>query len=704
MSSPALVAAFAARLDRVLEHLRSELRTGDALVYRMFGGYYFAELAPPVSEDAIWQSPTFSGRKAEGLAPVPLTVAEAIATVTADRDALAAAFAAELADCAAVLLPAEHRAGALADPAVIAAWPVRTARSVGPSVGPAEALSHLLERVPNLPGEATPERTGIPAVTAWARPLTGGAYIPVAGGYFPSAGINALYRYLWAHSPLFAASQAGCLVRELTSVIDPGPAYMTAVRDALGSYAHPDEGAPDDLALAALEDTQEAQSRLSVCAVGLLHKARNVARIFAADPVDDDDARKSAETRYGPALHWDVAFAAMLAERGETVRENAAERWTRMYGPQERIPGSQSPLPGSLWSLWEMPSEGAPRWLRVLARDLWLVEWKPGAEEDRERARRQRMYSGVPGVLTLAANRALTRTFDVARTGELQGEQLVLFAPGWPGEVARIELARVDIRIHARIVALLAEAPPAVDALFTFALHQGFQRWREMPRDGYGDGEILIEGGKRGLAAILQCGDKDTDYALTWGQRLTLPDIDVKGLWTWNGTYQSAAPGRPARGLLTIQRALLPGAEHEVTGKGRYFAPWTEGPPLPADRSQRRAALHFWRLLGVRMAEIAADGRLIGGRAVLPLAVVEHAAKQAGEDRWQARRDEWIAAGALDVDGDGWRYGPMYAAESKLLEGNQELQRKAAKGGRARAANAERARDGVFSSRRKRSK
>ena len=96
------------------------------------------------------------------------------------------------------------------------------------------------------------------------------------------------------------------------------------------------------------------------------------------------------------------------------------------------------------------------------------------------------------------------------------------------------------------------------------------------------------------------------------------------------------------------------------------------------------------------MAEIAADGKLIGGRAVLPVSTVEHAAKQAGESRWEERRDQWIATGALDVDGDGWRYGPLYDAERRLLEGNQHVQKHAAKGGRARAANAKRGREGVF--------
>lgn len=511
------------------------------------------------------------------------------------------------------------------------------------------------------------------------------------------AGLVALYRAerveLWRTRATFAAGEAYRTVRELGNAPNPGDAHYAAVDAALAGAKDGDK--PDPLAAAASAE----QGKRGQLAGELLAYAAKVAReVFKGEPpTSEPEARATVNTPHGPALRCDIAFADVLAgvgsvgtEKADDIRAVAAKRTADAMG-EGVLPGMPPPAAGVLWSLWFEPNAHA-RWLRVVARALWADVWRPALEEDRERERRRGMYGGV-SILPLAVNRAVTAVLDGKRTGEVRGEQLILFGSN-SREVGRIELARIDIRIHARLVELLAEAPPSVDALFTYALLHGFWRWREMPRDGLGDGQLLIEGGKRGLAALLGCSEKDADYALTWGQHLTLSDIDMKGLWTWHGTYQSAAPGRPAVGMLTIQQALLPGSEQEHTGKGRYFAPWTEAPPLPADRSQHRAALHFWRLLGGQFAEIAASGKLLGGRAVIPVSVVEHLAKLAGESRWQERRDAWIKAGALDVDGDGWRYGPMYAAERKLLEGNQRVQKSAAKGGRTRAERAERGRDG----------
>ena len=495
---------------------------------------------------------------------------------------------------------------------------------------------------------------------------------------------------------LDANGEARRRARELVDVANPGATYFAAVTGVLASYTD------DPLATDALNSDPlrgEYAGRL------LAEARRVVATVFRDPPPSDEDAaRESAEVPPAlRALRVDVEFAAEL-DRGSLLGNTAAamlvgavERFSLVTSPQVPIPGTERAPAGSLYALWLEDKAGAPRWLWQLARELWLSVWKPALEEDRERIRRRGMYGGV-SVLALAVNQAVTAVMDGGRTGELRGEQLIMFAPD-NREVGRIELARIDIRIHARLVALLAEAPPAVDGLFTLALRRGFERWREMPRDGLGDGQLLIDGGKRGLSMLLGCSEKDADYALAWGQNLTLSDIDVRGLWIWHGTYQTAAPGRAAVGMLTIQQALLPGSEQAQTGKGRYFAPWTEEPPLPADRTQRRSALHFWRLLGVRMAEIAADGKLTGGRAVLPLSVVEHTAKQAGELRWEDRRDQWVAAGALDIDGDGWRYGPLYDAERRLLEGSQHVQQSAVKGGRKRAEAAERGRQGAFTSR-----
>jgi hypothetical protein len=377
---PALVAAFVARLDRVLEHMRGELRPGDVLVYRaVHWSMNPGELAPPPPADQLLTAE-------RSRVPVPLTVAEALATVTAARGDLAAAFAEELGLAVADLMPAEHQAGALEDPAVLAAWPVRRASNPGvrrfpgldgpgrwepPTAGPVEALSHLLERAPTLPGEPPVSLDTLPAVASWAR---GAPLVDEAGrhlGSFPSAGLNALHRHLVDRSPLFAAVEAGRAVRELTAGTDPGPAYLAAVRDALGMLAE-----SDALAAAALEVTPDARRRLPGFAVELLDAARKVAPLFAVDPADDNAARETAETPNGPALRWDVAFAAvgLTAERADTVRENAARRWAAVYGPQVPIPDTPRPRAGSLWNMWT-----DERWLRWLAAELWATVWKPRA-------------------------------------------------------------------------------------------------------------------------------------------------------------------------------------------------------------------------------------------------------------------------------------------------------------------------------------
>lgn len=656
--------------------------------------------------------------------PSQFRVADAIETVATHRDQLASDHAAELVALAVNLLPAEWHAAACADPGVVNAWPWgapslshRVDRRAPAAAGApaAVALLYLLSHARLLPSgeihpDHPPERRGLwRAAVQWARTQVrwpeGDADEPLmivtwGGRRWHPAALTALYLHLVSRSPLAAAGEARRQARELVEAANPGPAHFAAVVGVLDSYIdHP-------LAAEALKSAP----RRGEYAGRLLAEARRVVAAVFRDAVSDDvTAQETAETDGGRALLADARFAAVLRAgdlRGKTVLAMLNGAHARL-NPDASGPAPSTGTPrvsaGALYALWleqrAGPDGPAPRWLWQLARELWESVWRAALEEDRERERRRGMYSGVAGILTLAASRAITATFDVERMGELRGEQLLLFTPGRRAEVARIELARIDMRIHERLVELLAEAPPAVDGLFTLALHRGFERWREMPRDGLGDGDILIDGGKRGLGALLGCGDKDTDYALTWGQCLNLPDIDVKGLWTWNGTYQHAAPGRAAVGMLSIQRALLPGAEQGETGKGRYFAPWTGEPPLPADRSQRRAALHFWRRIGVRMAEVAAEGRLTGGRAMLPVSVVEHEARVSGEPRWQERRAKWVDAGALDVDGDGWRYGPLFDAERQLLERNQQIQNSAAAGGRKRAQNADRTRDGAFTSR-----
>ena len=593
----------------------------------------------------------------------------------------------------------EERKAIEDDPAVLAAWDDLPRKGRAPGVW--WDLDADLEGVEN-PGDGLQITS---SGSAGAVSLSGDvAWAFMAAGEGRGAMLDkqrwailwaAVWRHLWRRDAEYAAHAAHWGALKLTSRPDPGPVLFEAVRAVLD-----DQSEGDPLAAETLKDG----GLIGRYAAELLAEARRVVgKVMPPQygkiegetgfhPGPDWPLHEAAEA--GAALRWDVAHAEELEPTSKAIAlRKAAERW---QPSQVALPGMPA-LSGAVYALWLDDVDGVPRWLGWIGRSLWMSVWRPELERDIQRKRRKELYGSTPAVLTLAAGVALTSTFDVNRRAESDGEQLLLFVPGKRAAIARVELTRLDLRIHSRLVELLAEAPPAVDALFTFALHRGFERWREMPGDGLGDGEILIPGGKQGLAELLGCGNKDTDYALTWGQCLTLPDIDVKGLWTWNGTWQSAAPGRSAVGMLSIQRALLPGAEQEQTGKGRYFAPWTTEPPLPKDRQQRRGALHLWRLLGVRMAELASRGE----RPVLPVALVEHAAQQAGERRWETRRDEWIAAGALEVTAAGWQYGPLYVKERALLEGNKRVQEKAAKGGRARAERAERGREGEYVRRKK---
>lgn len=430
---PALVAAFVARIDRVLEHQRAELRPGDVLVYRApFWNTIPGELAPlPPADQRYTLEP--------GRMPVPLTVAEALATVTAAREDLAAAFAAELANAVFLLVPEPLQAGALEDPAVIAAWLVRVPgfpggdwrADVSPA-GPVEALSHLLERVPTLPGEP-PVKTRpatLPAVAAWARPAhLAGVYLPpptrwgvLTTNYdppptVPAVGLTALYRHLWARSPLFAVMQAGRIVGDLVS--DEGNrAWLAAVDAALTPAA----GEPDALADEARADV----ARRGGYAGALVAAANTVASAVFQDPppVDDDAARET--TGNPPALLWDRRFAAELARlggaRAPDVLALAVERATSG---------------ADLWHLWA-PVDGPPRWLRSIARELWLSLWKPALE-------RERLLPAVTTRIGRATVRVLSPATLERPTAE--GVELVMTT----GEIAgRVELDAIKRSLFAR--------------------------------------------------------------------------------------------------------------------------------------------------------------------------------------------------------------------------------------------------------------
>jgi hypothetical protein len=419
--------------------------------------------------------------------------------------------------------------------------------------------------------------------------------------------------------------------------------------------------------------------RVAALAVELLEAGREIAA-----PI----VRRPAVLAEGELLSWDRALLEALERLGADpapVRAASERRAAEGWAP--RLPGIAPPPAWGAFTLWRIPHRGTPPlWAQELAPALWFARWARGEAEGEERLAERRRRGGLYGgvsVLPLAVAGGLAEGGLDARRyrEEEEGDQLRLFVP------ERQEVARIDLRIYREIAERLAEAPPAVDALLTYAIGAGFERWRGMPEDGLGDGEIIIPGGKARLREALGCSSADVEYALQWGQSLHLPRIDVRGLWLWNGTYQTAAPGREALGLLTIQRALLPRAEHDYTGRGAYFVPWTPTPPLPDLRRGRGALLRLWRFLSVALASASAEGRLREEGAVLPEARLRALAERAGVE-WRLAEGalaRWVEEGALERRGDTWRLGVLFPKERAVLEGNASIYAAARRGGLARA-------------------
>lgn len=481
----------------------------------------------------------------------------------------------------------------------------------------------------------------------------------------------------------------------------PGPAHREAVTVALDEAAATAE--PPDAVAGRARASAEAVSRLA----SLLHaKARQVvdAVFGSGQPVS-----RALETPLGPGMCWDVLFAGELARtgpRGEelagNVRAAAVERLVAVGG-EEGLAADSVALARAdcrAWELWcQRDASSPPRWLRLLARALWVDVWRgavrPEIDEGVERDRRRGMYNEIAVIPLAVAGGVLAGGMDARRTARplSDGHQLGLFLPGDARPVAS-----VDLDLYSELADKVSggRVRPSADALLTFAIREGFRRWREMPADGLAFNQLLIEGGRRGLAARLGVNERDAGYALDWGRLLHFERIDLRGLWLWDGQYQRAAPGRPAAGLLTLQTRLLPHAEQGETGRGRYWIPWTEPPAPPANHARRGPATVFWRMVTFAMGEQAAAGRLRGRRAVLPETALDAIARRAGEPDWRRLRDYWIKVQALDVVGDGWMFGPLYAADQRVIDGSGGLHGRRAKGGRARAAKANRARRGRF--------
>jgi hypothetical protein len=683
---PDLVAAFAARLDRVLKHLRGELRPGDVLVYRAAFWSSKSDLAPPVPSGA---------RLTVGRGPeaAPLTVADALEVVTASRDLLAAAFAEELGLAVGALVPEVHQTWALEDPAVLAAWPVRVAGFPGldgtgrsaPPPGPVEALSHLLERVPNLPGELAPELNTLPAVASWAR---GAPLVDAAGRYlgsFPSCGLNALYRHLRARSPLFAAVEAGRLVRELVS--DEGSRLWLAAVDAALTAGEPD----------ALADFARADvARRGAYAGALVAAARTVAdRVFTAPaPVDDDAARET--TGSPPALLWDRRFAAEL------------DRWGGERAPDVlALAVARACTSGAdLWHLWA-PVDGPPRWLRALARELWLSLWKPALARERRPV-------------------ALSR-FAIERIGGvLLGRDVVpgsggrdVLVDGTGQAIAPFELPRLATLVDADALELLAR--PGVQALTTIAAAR-FVPWfaEQVQRRPDEHAPIVFEGtdgvnawgtvaAALGMDAGKHAGEVRGMLHALQATIIQYPNGDEAGVL--HVDYRAGGGrGNPSRLTVRPGRPWLSSDVHTLPDSAEYRAlapiPALEGyaPPFVGDRRERAALARLWLCLLVELTRGSPDlSRGLG--AHIPGARWAELANMVGvlrprpllvsllQDRWAVDGDD--GAAVLErVGPDRWHLAPRFEAERTMLENGGRMRLGAAEGGRrsARARTEERER------------
>ncbi len=409
-------------------------------------------------------------------------------------------------------------------------------------------------------------------------------------------------------SPLAAYVEARRRVRELAGP-DPGPAYLAAVRDALGSYARSVED-PDALAAAALEDTPTARRRLLAFTSDLLDAARKVAPLFAVDPADDAAARETAETSHGPALRWDVAFAAVLTARGDLVRELAAGRWAAVYGPQVPIPDTPRPAPGSLWALWAARDDGPPRWLLWLAADLWVSVWRPAAE--RERAKPPAVWGPLFELLD-----------RVHRPGGRIVEGVLIDRNG-----ARVLDVRRDEPLPVALVHLEALGMLVRDGagmLGSLNAHR-FTRWavptaHTRALNGEPDARVLrADGGWTGLAELVGARSKKAPGELRaivsalahlW---FPLPDGRGGNLLTYT---ESAAAGNWRSCVdITLGTALLPHYVNGIPrGTDRDLVPL---PPLPpfvgrANEHGAQAAMQLGTMahLRTRAAELVRHGGVL---------------------------------------------------------------------------------------------
>jgi len=657
---PALVAAFAARIDRVLDRVAA---TDAAMV-----------LVEP-----------FDGSRDPGSPwpvdlPLPLTVADARAAVARDRERIAAEHAANMVRLVAALVPVELQAGALEDPAVTAAQPWYMGEMA------LHALTEVWAVLTDQPGEAPPYRRWW-AACAWARSRRsdiGGkeGFNVIASGTadglrWHAAGLDALYRHLWARSPLFAAMQAGRIVGDLVS--DEGNrAWLAAVDAALT----PPAGEPDALADEARADV----ARRGGYAGALVAAANTVARAVFQDPppVDDDAAREL--TGNPPALLWDRRFAAELTRLGDAPAPDV------LADAVERACASGA----DLWHLWA-PVDGPPRWLCWLARGLWLSLWKPAlARERRPVALSRFAVEKIGGVL-------LGRAVAPGPGGDM-------LVDGAGRAVARFELPRLATLVDADALERLAR--PGVGELTTIAAAR-FVPWfaEQVQRRPDESAPLVFEGtdgvnawgtvaGALGMNASGSGGEVCRMIHALQATIIQYPNGDEAGVLMFD-YRQGGGRGNPSRLTIRPGRAWLSSDVHELPEGAEYRAlapiPRLEGyaPPFVGDRRERAALARLWLCLLVELTR-EAPALSLGLGASIPTTLWRDLAASVGvlrpppllvgllQDRWSVDGDDGAAV-LQRVGPDRWHLAPRFEAERAMLEAGGRMRRGAAEGGRRAA-------------------
>lgn len=502
----------------------------------------------------------------------------------------------------------------------------------------------------------------------------------------------------WRTWALMAAHEGYRDVRELAESEGPGAWEYRAVTAALED-AELDER-PDPLAAVALAD----DGKRGQYGGELLAWGRRVGReLFEGEPpATEAEARATVDTKHGPALRWDAAFADLLdtvgpkgRELADDVRANAA---ARLNAAQSDNP----PLAGELWRLWADLEAGAgyaPRWLRALARALWADKWRPALE--RERRPVALAVTGLLGVVTGALagvavqpgadgrrvlvdreGRAVGRFEGPRLATAVQAEALEALALAGVRELRTVAAMRfVPWFAHAvqrrpdEAAALTFEGAEGVNAYGTVAAAMGMD-----PRK-HAD-EV------RGLLHALNCAI------------LSYPDGGEAGVLMLD--YRpGGGRGNPSRLTLTPGRPWLAADVFELPegSAHRALAPIPMlpdlAPPFVGDRRERGALGRLWLRILAELAHESPD-LFRGLGAHIPGARWAELAREEGvlrpppllvelvQARWTREGDDGPAVFER-VGPERWHLAPAFAAEREMLEAGGKQRIGASVGGKLAA-------------------